>query len=81
VLKPVREAALRADKNVEGIKYWLWYMHHPDDNRWKNLGRPYRSLDAFLTWRRYYLLLPDHERLDRHPSFGATRRHAICFRS
>lgn len=59
------EAELRADKNVEGIKYWLWYMHHPDDNRWKNLGRPCWSLDAYLTWRRYYLQLPDHKRLDR----------------
>lgn len=59
-------AELRADKNKAGIKYWLWHMQHPDDNRWKNLGRPYWSLDAYLTWQRYYFRLPEHERRDRY---------------
>jgi hypothetical protein len=53
------------DKNKRGIKYWLWYMHHKDGNRWKNLGRPYWSIVAYTTWRRYYFAVPRGLRLAR----------------
>jgi hypothetical protein len=53
------------DMNKEGIKYWLWYMHHKHDNRRKNLGRPYWSLVAYVTWRRYYFDVEPGRRLAR----------------
>src|SRR5262245_34765397 len=58
--------ALREDKNRHGIKYWLWYMHHPDNNYWKNIGRPYWSYDAYLTWRRCYYGLAANERVAKN---------------
>lgn len=54
---------LWGDKNKAGIKYWLWYMHHKDGNRWKNLGRPYWSIVAYTTWRHYYFAEPPERRL------------------
>jgi hypothetical protein len=54
---------LWGDKNEDGIKYWLWFMHHKDGNRWKNLGRPYWSIIAYTTWRRYYFAVPPDRRL------------------
>jgi hypothetical protein len=68
----ITEAELRKDKNRVGIKYWLWYMHHPDNERWKNIGRPYWSHDAYTTWRRYYFAVPENKRIaprDRGPAY------------
>ena len=60
----VTREALWEDMNRAGVKYWLWYMHHKHDNRWKNLGRPYWSIRAYLAWRRHYFSFPPEERLD-----------------
>lgn len=51
------------DGNREGAKFWLWYMHHPRDERWKNISRPNWSYDAYVTWRRYYFSVPEALRL------------------
>ncbi len=68
----ISEDELRQDRNREGIKFWLWYMHHKDDERRKCIGRPYVSHDAYITWRRYYFAVPEGKRLHRD---GA---HALC---
>lgn len=59
----ISEDILRHDRNPDGIKVWLWLMHHPHNERWKNIGRPNWSLDAYLTWRRYYFAVPEEKRL------------------
>lgn len=46
--------------------------HHSDQEfegfprkRWKNIGRPYWSHDAYSTFRKYFFLIPEAERFAR----------------
>lgn len=61
----VTMAELRSDKNPQGIKFWLWFMQHPPNERWKKIGRPYWSADAYATWRRQFLQTPEEKRFHR----------------
>lgn len=61
----ITRKALCDEWSPEGIKFWLWFMHHRHSNRWKNLGRPYWSILAYTTWRRYYFAIPPGKRLAR----------------
>ena len=61
----ISEKELRGDRNESGIKFWLWYMHHPPHEVWKKVGRPYWSVDAYESWKRAYFALPESKRLAR----------------
>lgn len=37
------------------LSHWLYYHHHPGDERWKLLGQRYWSVDAWLAWKSKYL--------------------------
>ena len=47
----ITEAILRDDRDRKGIKRYLWNMHHPENGRWKYLGRPFWSTRAYTAWR------------------------------
>ena len=74
----ISERGLRDDKNRSGIKFWLWYMHHPPHEVWKKVGRPYWSVDAYGSWKRAYFALPESKRFARDggPSLPSIPRRA-----
>ena len=61
-----------SDRNPETGRYWLWRMHHRDNEIWKCLGRPNWSVLAYTSWRRQYLSVPLNARLgkDGHPALA-----------
>lgn len=76
----VSEKELRQDKNMAGIKFWLWYMHHPPHEVWKKVGRPYWSVEAYASWKRAYFALPEANRVgrDARPSLASIPRRAAA---
>lgn len=46
------------------LSHWLYYQHHPGDERWKLLGQRYWSIDAWLAWRAKYFGTPSSQRLN-----------------
>jgi hypothetical protein len=46
------------------LSHWLYYQHHPGDERWKLLGQRYWSVDAWLAWRAKLLDTPPSRRFN-----------------
>jgi hypothetical protein len=57
------------------LSHWLYYQHHPGDERWKLLGQRYWSVSAWLAWRAKYLDTPPARRLNARD----TRPHLRTF--
>lgn len=67
----ISEDLFRDDKDVRGAKRWIWWQHHPDDEVWKRLGRPFWSVAAYQSWHKAYFDTSLEERFyQRGPKKG-----------
>ncbi len=61
----ISRSVFRNDRDKRGAKRWLWGQHHPPNERWKLLGRPYWSRSAYESWKEVFYSTPIEERFDR----------------
>lgn len=47
------------------MSYWLYFQHHPGNERWKLLGQRYWSVNAYESFKRQFLHLPVNERYSK----------------